>query len=328
MTTLPMNLGEAPLSQTSRKGAVLQPGMTLGVVAPCGQVLERSTTRRGCLRLEELGFSLVFGDHAHETYGYLAGQDADRAADLLTMLERDDIDGVICLRGGYGALRTLLALDVERVRRLRGGRVKPFIGFSDVTVLHALVQRELGWTTFYGPMVSSFARATPYTLGAFKTALMSVEPFTIQPDPDDPYVETLVPGRTQGRLVGGCLSLLVALLGTPWEVDTRDAILFFEDVDAEPYQIDRMLAQLLLAGKLQQCAGIVIGEHANCEPKGSGHTLGLAQVFDDLIRPLGIPTLYHLPLGHGDHLATLPLGVRAELDATRRQFRLLEPGVQ
>ncbi len=310
-----------------RKPPRLRPGMTLGVVAPSSQVLERSVIHRGVAALEALGFRVVFGEHARDSYGYLAGRDADRADDLLAMLERDDVDAIICLRGGYGAIRTALALDGARLRRLAGRAPKPFIGFSDITVPHAILARELGWTTFYGPMIVTFARATEYTVAAFRRALMEAEPFDILPDPDDPYVETLVGGAAEGELAGGCLQLLVTLIGTPWEVDLRGRIFCFEDVHVEPYEIDRMLSQLLAAGKIQECAGIVIGEHADSAPKTPINTLGLEQVFDDLLRPLGIPTLYHLPIGHGTHLATLPLGVRARLDATGKTLRVLEPGV-
>ena len=316
---------------TLQKPPRLQPGMTLGVVAPSSQVLERSTINRGVAALEAEGFRLVFAEHARDTRGYLAGQDADRADDLLAMLERDDIDGVLCLRGGYGAIRTANALQTperrERLQALVGRAPKAFIGFSDITIIHALLARELGWVSFYGPVLTSFAKPSAYIRDAFRRALMATEPFEIAPDPDDPYVETIAPGTAEGEIAGGCLALVVSLIGTPWEIDLRDKIFCFEDVHEEPYGIDRMLSQLLAAGQLQRCAGILIGEHADCAPKGGGNTLGLEQVFDDLIRPLGIPTLYHLPIGHGKHIATLPLGVRARLDADAKTFTVLEAGV-
>src|SRR5688500_7789728 len=145
-----------------RKPPRLQPGMTLGVVAPSSQVLERSTISRATAAMADLGFKLAFADHARDSRGYLAGQDADRADDLLTMLERDDIDGVICLRGGYGAIRTANALNAparrERLRALANRAPKALIGFSDITVIHALIARELGWVSFYGPVLTSFAK--------------------------------------------------------------------------------------------------------------------------------------------------------------------------
>jgi muramoyltetrapeptide carboxypeptidase len=311
----------------ARKPPRLRPGMTLGVAAPSSPVLERSQVTRGVARLESLGFKVVFGRHAQDSYGYLAGHDQDRAADLLDLLERDDVDGVICLRGGYGALRTALALDPRRLARLAGRPARAFIGFSDITALHMVLRRELGWVTFHGPAVVGLAAPSAYTLGAFERALMEAAPFDVLPDPDDPYVETLVPGVAEGVLLGGCLELLVALIGTRWAPKYDGAILFFEDAGCAPYQIDGMLTQLIASGALARCAGIVIGEHYSCGPKDPGNTLGLEQVFDDLIKPLGVPPLYHLPIGHGRHLATLPLGVRARLNATGRQLRLLEGGV-
>ena len=306
----------------------LQAGMTLGVVAPSSQIFERSIIYRGVEVLEKMGFNVVFAPHARDQYGYLGGSDRDRADDLLSMFFRDDVDAVICMRGGVGANRTANALDRDLLAQLKNRPPKPLIGFSDITVPHAIFAKELNWVTFYGPMIVTFPRATEYTIAAFRRALMETEPFDILPDPDDPYVETMVPGVAEGELVGGCLQLLAALVGTPWEVETRGKILFFEDVHVPPFSIDRSLSQLIAAGKLQGCAGIVIGEHTDCAPKNNTPSLSLEQVFDDLIRPLGIPTLYHLPIGHGKHLATLPIGVQARLDATNKTLSILEPGIQ
>lgn len=311
-----------------KKPPRLEPGMRIGIVAPSSPTPSRSKVLRGLATLEQLGFRIVLGKHVWNNNGHLAGSDAERAADLLDMLERPDIDAVICLRGGHGALRTAMAIDRARLARLKDAPAKPFVGYSDITVLHALLRRELGWVSFYGPMVHELARASPYTIAAFRQALMEAEPYAIEPDPDDPYTETLVPGRAEGPLLGGCLALVVGLIGTPWELDLHDAIFFFEDIDETPARLERMLAQLIAGGKLSGCAGIVVGEHTNCEPRGGSNSLSLEQVWDDLLRPLGIPTLYHLPIGHGKHLATLPLGVRAELNASAKTLRILEPGVR
>lgn len=301
--------------------------MRLGVVAPSGSTLEQSETARGVTALQRMGFEVELAAHTSDIYGHLSGSDRDRADDLLTMLERPDLGGIICLRGGAGALRTALALDPTRVEGLSELAPKVFVGYSDITVIHSVLARAVDWVTFYGPMVISLAHPTDYTVAAFRRALMSTEGFQVEPDPDDPYVETLVPGVAEGELVGGCLTLLATLVGSPWQLDVRGRILFFEDTDEEPYAIERYLSQLLAAGTLRGCAGIVIGEHANCGPKRPGPTLGLEQIFRDLIRPLGVPTIYHLPIGHGRHIATLPLGARARLDATQGTLTLLESGV-
>lgn len=176
-----------------------------------------------------------------------------------------------------------------------------------------------------GAMVPSFGKPTAYTFAAFERALMRAEPFEVLPDPDDRYVEALVPGIAEGELVGGCLSLLASLAGTPWEVRAGGAILFFEDVHEAPYRVDRLLSQLLAAGALSRCAGIVIGEHVGCGP-GPGNTLALEQVVRDLLLLLGVPALYHLPIGHGRCPATVPLGARPRLDADAGRL-WVEPGV-
>ncbi|HUY62133.1 MAG TPA: LD-carboxypeptidase [Candidatus Dormibacteraeota bacterium] len=305
----------------------LRPGGRLGIVAPSSPIPEPSMTARGVAVLTRLGFETVPAPHAEAADGHLAGPDADRAADLLLMLERDDIDGVICLRGGMGAIRTAMALDGRRLAALRERPAKAFIGFSDITVPHAVLGRALNWVTFYGPMVITMGRATPYTLEAFRRALMAADPFEIEPDPDDPYVGTVVPGVAEGELVGGCLALLATLVGTPWEPDYRGKVVFFEDVDEDPSQIERFLAQLLAAGRLQSCAGILIGEHHNCGRRDPEPMLGLERVFSDLLRPLGVPVLYHLPVGHGRHIATLPIGAPVRLYASGGRFQVLEGGV-
>lgn len=310
---------------TRAKPEVLAPGSVLGVVAPAGPVDERSRLLRGVAALEGLGFRVELGAHVLDRDGHLAGRDRDRAEDLLTMLERPDVDAVMCLRGGDGTMRTALALDLPRLRRLRAAPPKPFVGFSDITVLHAVLARELGWTTFYGPMVGMLARATDYTIAGFRRALMTAEPFEVPPDPADPYVETVVPGRAQGPLVGGCLALVAQLVGTPWQLELDGAVFFFEDVNEPPPRIERYLGQLLAAGALQRCAGVLIGELVACGP--SGNSLGLERVFDDLLVPLGVPVLSHLPVGHGASIATLPLGVHVELDASAQRLVIQEPGV-
>ena len=315
----------------TQKPPRLRAGMTIGIVAPSSPVAESADAARAIARFEGLGFQTILGEHARDKRGYLAGLDADRADDLLGMIERDDIDAVICLRGGYGAGRLLNTINtperLTRLRRLAGRPPKAVIGFSDITMIHALIARELGWTSFYGPVLTSFKNATDYTIAAFRRALMAVEPYEILPDPDDPYLETIVPGIAEATLTGGCLSLIVSLLGTPWEPDLRDKLFFFEDVHEEPYAIDQMLTHLLAAGKLQECAGIIIGELADCRQRTPTNTLHLGEIFDDLLRPLDIPTLYNLPIGHGKHIATLPLGVRARLDATAQTLQIIEAGV-
>jgi muramoyltetrapeptide carboxypeptidase len=315
------------LSTTRLRPKKLVPGMRIGVVAPSGSTLEPSEAERGLATLSKLGFEVEQAPHCGDIYGHLSGSDRDRADDLLTMLERSDIDAVMCVKGGAGGMRTALALDPTRLRALAELPPKVFVGYSDITVVHAVLEKVTGWVTFYGPMVISLAHPTEYTVAGLRQAVMASEAFAIAPDPDDSYVETIVPGTAEGEIVGGCLTLIASLVGTPWQLDFRGRILCFEDVDEEPYKIERYLTQLLAAGVLGECEGIVIGEHSQCEPKRPGPTLGLEQVFNDLLKPLGVPTIYHLPIGHGKHIATLPLGVRARLDASAGILATLESAV-
>lgn len=295
----------------------------MAVIAPSGPVLQPSLVRRSTSWLEQQGLHVHYGPHLFDVRGYLAGTDDDRAADLLWALESDAIDAVFCARGGYGAQRTVAALDRGRIRQLRDSPPKAFVGFSDITVLHALIRHELHWVTFYGPVMTSLARATPYTEGAFLSALWGAEALAIGPNPDDPYVETLVGGTGEGTLAGGCLTLLAALAGTPDQVDFDGAVAFFEEVGEEPYRVDRAISQLLAAGCFEGVRGIVVGEHTDCRPQAN--SLGLEAVFEELLVPLGVPCIATLPLGHGRHQATLPLGATARLDADAQLLTVAGP---
>lgn len=305
----------------------LRAGMRVGVVAPASPVSDAGPVEAGVVVLRDLGLDVELAADPARRRGHLAGTDAERAADLAGMLARPDIDAIVCLRGGEGTLRTLLALPPDLPGRLAGIPPKAVVGFSDITLLHAWIAAALGWASFHGPGVTSLAAATPYTRAAFARALFAADPFDIGAAPDGPAPVTLVPGRAQGLLAGGCLSLLVSLLGTPWAPDLTGRILFFEDTNEPPYRIDRMLSQLLAAGQLQRCAGIVVGEHVACDPRDPATSLTLDEVVADLLVPLGVPLLAGLPLGHGRHLATVPLGRPALLDADAGRLRILDPGV-
>lgn len=264
--------------------------------------------------------------HVDALRGYLAGEDRDRAADLVAALSDDSFDAVWCARGGYGAMRTVAALSGDPLGPLEGERSKAVVGFSDVTVIHALLARRLGWVSFYGPTVASLARASDYTLEGVERALFRSAPFLVPANPDDPWVTTVHPGTAEGPLKGGCLALLAALVGTPLQVDFDGCIAFFEDVDESPARIDRFLSQLTAAGCFEGCRGVAIGEHVDIEVTG-GASLGLEHVFEDLIGPLGVPACYGLPIGHGRHLATLPLGTPCRLDADAGTLAFTEAGV-
>ncbi len=305
-----------------RRPPRLREGSRVAVIAPSSPAPERSLVARGLRTMRRLGLEPVMAPGVEGEVGYLAGSDRSRADDLLWALADESIDAVWCMRGGYGAQRTVAALDLEAVDALRDREPKALIGFSDITVLHALVSARLGWVSFHGPVVTSLAHPSAYTLAGVRDALFSAEPFTVAHAPGDDFVSTLHPGVAEAPLAGGCLTLLAAVVGTPLQVDFAGRIAFFEDVNEAPYRIDGYLSQLLAAGCFEGCAGIVIGEHTAVPESG------LEQVFADLLVPLGIPCSHYLPLGHGDHLATLPIGAPARLDADRGELRVLVAGVR
>lgn len=291
-------------------------------------MFRRGDIARSARWFEQQGFRVRLGTSITARHGYLAGDDAARAEDFMGVWTDPGVDGIVCLRGGYGCERIVDRLDWAVIAT----HPKPFVGFSNVTALHAAFLARANLVTFYGAMASSFARShpSPYTAASFLRALTSTDPLGhIPPSPDEPRVQTITPGVAEGLLVGGLLRVLVNQVGTPDDVDWRGCIVFFEEVDQEPWVVDANILALRRSGKLQGVAGIVVGEHTRCGPREYQptfpSTLSLEEVFDELIRPLGIPTLYNLPLGHGAHHATVPLGVRARLDATAGTLEILEP---
>jgi muramoyltetrapeptide carboxypeptidase len=303
-------------------------GGTIGVVAPSSPTprdsdIERLRRWAGAHELRIKVFP-----HATDRWAYLAGADRERAADLTAAFADAEVDAVLALRGGTGGWRMVPHVDYAVVRT----NPKPFCGYSDITALHLAIAKEADLVTFYGPSSGSLIgrNASSYTQRHFLRALTSPEPLgEVEPDPDDPFTWSITGGVAEGSLRGGCLTLLVQSLGTPWEVDWRGCIVFFEDVDEEPHRIDGYLTQLALAGKLDGVAGIVVGEHADCGPREfrPAYPYGafsVEEVYRQHLAPLGIPVMVGLPCGHGRHLATLPLGVRARLDADACTLELVE----
>jgi muramoyltetrapeptide carboxypeptidase len=320
--------GTAPPADDAslRRPPRLEPGARVGVISPASGLLEPSQLARGVAELERMGLEVVLGPHVRDVRGYLAGEDRARAEDLLWALSDPSLDAVWCARGGYGAQRTVAALAPGEIEGLAERQVKVFVGFSDVTVLHSLIAHRLGWVTFYGPNVASLADRDPFTLDGVRRALFDASPYAVSAHPDDPWVSTLRPGVAEGPLAGGCLTLLSALAGTPLQVDFAGRICFFEEVHESAYSIDRALSQLLAAGCFDGCRGIAIGDHTDIPDEGP--TLGLEQVFEDLLGPLGIPVCFYLPLGHATHLATVPLGAPVQLDADAGTLSVLDSPVR
>jgi muramoyltetrapeptide carboxypeptidase len=305
----------------------LQAGQTIGLISPSGTVQSSrtgpETVETARARLAEQGFRTVLARHALDARGYLAGTDADRAADLHAMFRDPQVHGVLCIRGGYGAMRLLERLDYDLIHRHH----KVFIGYSDVTALHLAFHRRIGLVTFHGPMAAALAQPEPHDLTHLLRAVTRPEAYGPLANPaGGPMIETLVPGVAEGVLIGGNLALVTSLLGTPYQPAFEGALVFLEDIIDHTYRLDRKLLQLRLAGALDQAAGIVIGEcRLRAEP--SEPALTVREILHDLIAPLGKPAIYGLACGHGNYHLTLPLGVRARLDATQGVLSIEEAAV-
>ena len=296
-------------AQTARvKPRALRPGDTVGIVAPASNI-KRELVEKGCEALRQLGYKPFYFESILEQEIYFAGSAERRARELGEMFARDEVRGILCARGGYGANYLLGRVDLQKI----ADHPKIFVGYSDITTLLAWFADSAGFVTFHGPMVTKdFALAEGIDLASWNAAVGGATGWEVNSSGDS-GVEGLVDGAAEGILYGGCLSLLVAALGTPYDIRTEGTILFLEDVNARPFQIDRMLMQLKLAGKLEGVKGIVFGEMLDClQTNNQGYTL--QQVILRIVGDLEIPVAYGLRSGHVTRRnITLPIGVRAAL---------------
>lgn len=300
----------------------LSPGDRVCLLSPASPPVPASRARAGRARLQALGWEVVTGRAWLRRRGYLAGSDGDRAGDLARALAAPEIRAVFCTRGGYGAARILERFDPARLRP------KILVGYSDITLLHLALQRG-GRVGFWGPMPGTAAGITPFSARWLLRAI--ARPAPVGALPLGRGLGLVRRGRARGRLTGGTLTLLAASLGTPYAVETRGRIVFLEDVSEEPYRLDRLLTQLLAAGRLSDAAGIVLGRFTACgsRPRAGDRSLSVREVLGDRLLGLGVPVLDGLPLGHVPNQVTLPYGVMASVTAgPGRRFEILEPAVR
>jgi len=313
-----MNVG----NRTPRKPKALVKGSRLGVFAPASPA-DSVEMVAGLAELKRQGFQVVANQDS-EAEGYFAGPTLDRINGFLSGIQSEQIDGLVALRGGYGS--TYL-LDFELDKNLE--KAKGVIGFSDLTTLQIYIWQKRRWVSFYGPMVaaginagagaakgydeSSFLQAIGKAAAGWKLRLKG---------------EPVLTGQATGRVLGGCMTMVEATIGTPWELDTRDAILVLEDRAMKPYQVDRVLMHLKQAGKLEGVKGIVLGEFPDSAPAVVGAPT-VKEVCARILRPLGIPIVYGAPVGHTPRpMLTVPLGIQARLDAEGEgTLEFLEPAV-
>lgn len=295
----------------------LRAGARVALIAPAGPV-DDERIERAITNCERLGLEPVIAPAARERADYLAGSDAMRARDLRDALTDPAIDAVWAIRGGYGTMRTLAEL-----RQLPQHPPKPYIGFSDNTAVHLALLRS-GVVSFHGPHAGG--DFPEFTEDAFRRVLFEPEAAGTLPLDDGGAAPVRIRGGTAtGELTGGNLSLVAALIGTPWQPELRGRLLFLEEVAESFYRMDRMFTQLRLAGILDGVAGIVLGRFAGCcgdEPERT-----IEDLFAELLEPLGVPVASGFPFGHVQANWTLPMGVRARLDADEGSLTLLEPAV-
>lgn len=296
-----------------RKPPRLRPGDTVGVVAPASPWENRSEILRAVSALEAWDLQVLLGAHVDDRHGYFAGSDADRADDLHAMLAHPEVKAVFGLQGGYGSPRLIPLLDPA----VFAGSPKALCGFSDLTTLHLAMARYGETISFYSNGASGVGspEVTQWSKDLLHRALFSDEVYgPIPPSPDDPYVRTITGGTATGRLVGGCAGLVVSTIGTPIQIDPTGRIVVLEEIELPIDDFDAMLTHLRNTGLLAEAAGIVVGD---IKMKRSGYVteLSVEDVVEELLGPLGIPVLMGLPIGHGKHHATVPLGAMATLDA-------------
>jgi muramoyltetrapeptide carboxypeptidase len=311
----------------------LAPGDTVMLVAPANATFESVELQIASESLEALGFRVKVGTHLFDRHGYLAGDDKARAADINAAFADTSVAGVHAIRGGWGSARLLPYLDFDIIRR----HPKVIIGFSDVTALLLSIHAKTGLITFHGPI--GLGRWDTYSLDYYKRVVMNGEQVTytnkqgISPDRNaltqvEYRTQVITPGRARGQLLGGNLTVLTTILGSPYLPDWDGCIFFCEDVHEELYRIDRMLTQLKLAGVLSKIKGFVFGGCSQCSPgDGNYGALTLEEIFADHIKPLGVPAWSGAMIGHGQPQWTVPEGAQVEIDAAAGTMQLLESPV-
>ena len=301
--------------RAARWPAPLTPGARVALIAPAGPLRDASELARATANAESLGWEPVVAEHALARRGYFAGPDAERLADLTRAIADPAIDGIWCLRGGYGVMRLLADLDYDAL----AAAPKALLGFSDITALHAAVSRRCALVSFHGPTARQ--PLTEFSRESITRAVIA------QTDSGGVAsgARIIRGGRAHGTLAGGNLALLAALCGTPFAPDLRGAIVVLEDINEGVYRIDRMLRQLLLAGALDACAAIVFGHCTDCPEASDDGARRLDDVLAEVADLLGVPCLAGVPVGHISEQWTLPLGALAELDVDAHRLTVIAP---
>ncbi|WP_114324974.1 S66 peptidase family protein [Candidatus Colwellia aromaticivorans] len=309
----------------------LKAGDTIGLIAPASNVWQDEDIYFASDVLKSFGFKVKHSKNLFKRYGYLAGQDKERAEDVNAMFADKTVDGIFCIRGGYGTPRMLPYVDYDLIKK----NPKAFIGYSDITALLNAITARTGLITFHGPIAKQ--NFSDYTLASFKNILFNPSaPIELATPPlfeakegtaeQDNRLTVLHEGKATGRLIGGNLSLMVKLVGSPFEPDYTGKVLFLEEIEEAPYRVDGMLTHLWLAGRLDKLAGVVFGKCSDCDAT-EAPSLSVEQVLRDRLASLNIPVLSGVMIGHIEDLATIPVGALATLDTSTKRLVLEEKAV-
>ena len=304
----------------------LHKGSTIGLVAPASTPSSEVKIEKGAAYLEQLGYRVKFGKHIRKIHGYLAGTDEERAADFNTMVRDKDVKAIFAIRGGYGTPRILRMIDYRSLRQ----NPKIITGYSDITALQLAIFRKTRLVTFSGPMTGSdmWKDFDPYTEEHFWQLLTSTKKIGVLKNPIDEPLKILKTGKARGRLLGGNLSLIACLMGTPFLPNMHGSILFLEDIEEAPYRVDRMLAHLLNAGILPELAGLVFGKFTDCNPDNPSEPhFVIDHVLDEYANIIKRPVAANFQYGHVPRKLTVPIGLQALLDTKRSQIEILEGAV-
>jgi len=306
-------IAEEPSGAAALVPPALRPGETIAVVCPAGPP-DPAKLEKGIAYLESLGYRTHLRWSQKHAKGFLADTDEARAEDLNSALGDPDVRGIVCAWGGYGAMRILPLLDYAALR----ANPKRLVGYSDITALHLAFYKECGIVTFHGPNAGELGDRHPITEVSFRAALAGGNPLDV-PGVSSPA--TVVEGQAEGALLGGNLSLIAALQGTPWALTARDSVLFLEDVHEASYRLDRMMSGLRLGGFFDGVRGIVLGRLSDCD---DAYGVSAHKVMREHLQVLGVPSVLDFPCGHIREKLTLPLGQRVHLDATRALLRAVD----
>ncbi|WP_075350655.1 S66 peptidase family protein [Algoriphagus marinus] len=302
-------------------------GDLVGLISPSAATSDRMQFTFAKEALEALGFQVKLGENLQNRRGHLAGTDKERAKDLNEMFADQNVKAIICIRGGSGAARILPMIDYNLIKK----NPKPIMGYSDITALHCAIHSQTGLITFHGPngtgSWNSF-NVNQFEQIFFEKALVNYQ--NEQPKGDDLVIkanriQTLKDGVAEGKILGGNLTVLTSLSGTPYYPDFKNSILFIEDIGEDPYKVDRMMSTLKLNGTLAQIKGFIFGQCSDCEPGGGYGSLSVDQVMDDYILPLNIPAYTGAMIGHISKQFIIPIGARVKMDASTGTFQLIEP---